>query len=328
MELNYNGKLGICIPTYNRKYHLARLLDSLLEEIANSRYPIFISDNASTDGTETMILNFKKRYENIIYHRNDTNLGFYRNYLNSIQMAGTEYIWTLGDDDIVVKGGISKVISYLMDNTDFLLVNSIMMNRDMNAIKSKKVIECTQDIFYAPGGSRSPFYDLMHKEYNTAISSMIIRRRLLLELLPKYLNESFELFNNSFSPLTIFYEAIQGGTGVFICDPILKMRDDHRSDREDIWEYHFIDHVIAFEYLVGRGYNLDGYRKYAYKNLSGAIFYAVISKGLKPGLKLVNEFVKRDELLPLHIKYVITVIDIIPPPVIRILYWILQKLRG
>lgn len=325
---NYNRTLGLCITTYNRKEYLGQLLKSVLKDVTRYQIPIFISDNSSSDGTDSFVLDFRKTYPNVIYRRNPENLGLYGNFLESIKMADTEYIWTLGDDDIIVDGAIGKIMSEIENNPDFILVNSTAVDKDAERVMITRIIKCSQDVRYVPGNGREPFYDLMPKEYNTFISSMIIRRELISHLLPKYEDRGFVLYNNSYMPLAIYYEAIKGKKGVFLCNPLVLMRDNHRADRENLWEYFYIGHLKACEYLGRMGYDIKGHRKYVYNGFMGVIFHTLLAKHGAPHIRLMNDIIKKDKIIPLHIKLLMELVDITPQIFIAELYRVMQKFRG
>ncbi len=328
MEVIGKDLLGICIPTYNRSVYLSECLRSVIDEFSPYGFPIYISDNCSTDNSTFVVSNFEKDYDNIKYVRNNSNLGLYRNILNVMQMAETRYIWLMGDDDIIVKGAVTKIMSELKNDPDFVLLNSTAVDKDAKRVMIDRIIKCCEDIEYKPGNSREPFYDLMPKEYNTFISGMIIKRQLISYLLPKYEDKGFILYNNPFMPLAIYYEAVKGKRGVFLCDPLVMMRDNHRADREDLWEYFYIGHLKACEYLEDVGYDIKGHRKYVYNGFMGVIFHTLLAKHGAPHIKLVNDIIKSDKVIPLHIKLLMKFIDISPSIFITEMYLVMQKVRG
>ena len=113
--------LSICIPTYCRAPYLQECLASLTKQFEQNSallnmVEIVISDNASTDNTTEIVSNFQKKYNNIKYVRNDTNVGPDENYIHSVLKANGTYGWLMGDDDFIVQGGISFVVDFLQQN--------------------------------------------------------------------------------------------------------------------------------------------------------------------------------------------------------------------
>ena len=126
-------KLSICIPTYNRASHLANCLNSIIVRGLNSNleFQICVSDNCSTDNTEDVVRNAQSSID-IKYNKNDRNLGHARNFLNVIAMADGEFVWLIGDDDLLMPYAIESLYK-LIDghpNVDFFYVNSFHLTTE------------------------------------------------------------------------------------------------------------------------------------------------------------------------------------------------------
>ena len=91
---------SVVIPTYNRSDYLNVAIKSVLRQSFND-YEIIVSDNASTDDTEKICKSFKNK--RIKYFKNSTNIGISRNIYKVIKLASGNYIFTLGDDDFILK---------------------------------------------------------------------------------------------------------------------------------------------------------------------------------------------------------------------------------
>ena len=110
--------LTICLPTYNRAKYLKMQLDrfsSMPQELWND-IRIFISDNCSTDETQSISEEYcGKEGMDIVYHRNDSNLGMDGNFVTCFKSSETKYVWLLGDDDIILIKRLPLVISLLKE---------------------------------------------------------------------------------------------------------------------------------------------------------------------------------------------------------------------
>lgn len=74
-ELTNNEKqISIIIPVFNNWIYTKNCLEKLFK--LDNNYEIIIIDNGSTDETQLEIENFKKNMHNLIYIRNEKNLGF------------------------------------------------------------------------------------------------------------------------------------------------------------------------------------------------------------------------------------------------------------
>jgi glycosyltransferase involved in cell wall biosynthesis len=80
-----------------------------------SRMRLLICDNASTDQTrevlEPLLLS-----QGQAYIRNEQNLGLIGNYCRCLELATTDFVWVVGDDDEVDKGCVSMIGSKLAAN--------------------------------------------------------------------------------------------------------------------------------------------------------------------------------------------------------------------
>ncbi len=108
-----SAKLSICIPTLNRAalledmlFHLCRLTADL-----EDRLEIVVADNASTDQTREVVEACPLK---IRYGRQTTTVGFTKNVLfATTELATGDYIWLVGDDDLILPGAIELILESL-----------------------------------------------------------------------------------------------------------------------------------------------------------------------------------------------------------------------
>ena len=111
-----NTILSICIPTYNRKNYLKQCLETMLPQVTKFGIPIFVSDNASEDGTEEMVKKLSSEYRFLFYKKQKMNVGVDINMLEVISLAQSKYAWWFGDDDVLIDGGIQYLLDILNKN--------------------------------------------------------------------------------------------------------------------------------------------------------------------------------------------------------------------
>jgi len=105
--------LTIAIPTYNRAACLRQLLSVLADQLKNEeRVELIISDNASPDETPTVVNDFISRGLQVRYMRNTQNVGSDANFLQCFEQARGKYVWLFSDDDLIVPGGVARVVTY------------------------------------------------------------------------------------------------------------------------------------------------------------------------------------------------------------------------
>lgn len=109
--------IEVLIPTYNRRESLEKNLKDLISYIKSEapKTSIFISDNASDDGTEEMVRKIIHSNSDVKvrYCRNEQNIGLEQNAVNCLKNASAEYVLFLGDDDYLVKGYLAYCIEQL-----------------------------------------------------------------------------------------------------------------------------------------------------------------------------------------------------------------------
>ncbi|NQT57645.1 MAG: glycosyltransferase family 2 protein [Bacteroidetes bacterium] len=123
-----NILLSICIPTYNRADFLRDAIKYILLSINNMHglVELIISDNCSTDGT-LRILEELPKHSWIHWSRNSINEGPVRNGLACLKLAKGEYIWFVGDDDVIRPEGLNHLLCVLREHIeiDYFVVNAI-----------------------------------------------------------------------------------------------------------------------------------------------------------------------------------------------------------
>ena len=132
MEINDNLKLSICIPTYNRAKYLKNCLNSILlaKSLTTLKFEVCISDNASKDKILPIINFYKKKKLVINYKRNSQNLGFGSNFYKVVKMAKGEFIWVIGNDDLLYIDALKKINELFIKNkeVEFFFINSSNLN--------------------------------------------------------------------------------------------------------------------------------------------------------------------------------------------------------
>lgn len=135
--------LSICIPTYNRAKYLDRLLAEILAPCEKLGIGVLVSDNGSTDNTQSILVKYKA-YGNLLCFRNNRNEGFDFNVLTLLQHVSSRYIWLMGDDDVFDVGYLPGIIELINKYPDFGLMyldHDLQDNNRPAALPIKKPIQ-------------------------------------------------------------------------------------------------------------------------------------------------------------------------------------------
>lgn len=122
-NLDARPLLSICISTYNRGAWLEVNLRNLFRQIPGptAEIEVLVVDNASDDTTEEVVKPYLDRPD-FRFLRNAKNVGMLGNLTVTAHEARGEYIWILGDDDLVKDRGVNKVVEVIKANPGVALI--------------------------------------------------------------------------------------------------------------------------------------------------------------------------------------------------------------
>ena len=177
-------KISICIPIYNRAKELNNLLESLLIEAENEKIQIVISDNASKDEIEEVILKYKNVFKNFKYIKNEKNMGFDANLDKVINYSDGEYIWLMGSDDLITENAIAELQTEIKNKKfDIYILNGKVKMR--NEIINRNGLRINQNREYLNLNENLEMYinDIKNdiSLFFAFISSLVIKREKYLE---------------------------------------------------------------------------------------------------------------------------------------------------
>ncbi len=145
MHLLIRPKLSICISTYNRADWLAVSLKNWagLYPKALQDVELLVCDNASTDHTLDVVKPYMSRSD-FSYHCNEHNVGMLGNLRKTANHCRGEYVWILGDDDLLMPGSIERVMGTLQSHQDISLV---YLNYSFTRIEDARTVSDFDDFF-------------------------------------------------------------------------------------------------------------------------------------------------------------------------------------
>lgn len=176
-----NPILSLCFPTYNRCVFLGKQLERLfsISSLLLEKVEIIVSDNCSTDDTESIVRDYIERGFSIKYYKNSHNLGMDGNFVSCFKKATGKYVWLLGDDDILIEPRFEQLLSFLSDG-NYGLVHIYQKN---NKDSINYVIYDDDNLF-----CRKISY------YSTFISANIVQTKYVPEIdFDKYMGTWFTL---------------------------------------------------------------------------------------------------------------------------------------
>jgi glycosyltransferase involved in cell wall biosynthesis len=116
------SSVGVGIPTYNRVKTLERALRSVLEQ-THSNLEIIVSDDASTDDTETLCRTIAAQDTRIRVIRQAHNIGQFANFNLLFTEFRSPYVMVLNDDDWLEPDYVERCLTELGKHPDCVAVS-------------------------------------------------------------------------------------------------------------------------------------------------------------------------------------------------------------
>ena len=255
-------KVTIGIPTYNRKKYLKEALDSIVKQ----DYPnieIIVSDNASQDGTESFMQEYMSLNAgiNLVYLRNDCNLGPSANWQNCIDNAKGEYCLILSDDDVLTDGAVKKMVTafnsdvvIVIGNTQYINANGKIFGKHCNPAVT---LDCTG------------FWEArLKKGFHDTPSAVMYRTKLGQDYFKKLPQD------NSAMDMALDLMMSECGKVVCLSDFVVKYRIHAGNDTNNIYRC-ASSHKYLYDYFLKGNYSLEKMewlKDYCRNNILGAAF--------------------------------------------------------
>jgi glycosyltransferase involved in cell wall biosynthesis len=116
-------RVTVVIPTYNRPHWLADAIGSVLEQSYDD-FSLVVSDNASTDATESLVRRFDD--PRVRYVRQPVHLDLNAHFTRCLELgtATSEYAFLLPDDDLMLPRLLETAVDLLDRHPNVGLVHS------------------------------------------------------------------------------------------------------------------------------------------------------------------------------------------------------------
>jgi glycosyltransferase involved in cell wall biosynthesis len=328
--------LSICIPTYNRPNQLPNCLHSiyLAKKNGNLDFEVCISDNGSSYDVNKIVDRYRNKL-NIKLNINKENLGYQTNLQKAISIASGEFVWAIGDDDLLTLDSLSKVHDILnkFSDVDFFYVNSYhldynFLSKFQKPFNTRYLPENMPKLSKKKDQMKCHFWDLI--DYKVSFDFLmgnfanIFKRKNWMnnvQCLDKELLKDTRVGSNLDSTcgyIKIYANAFKNSKAFFYPEALTV---NSYGIREWAPMYPFIEIVRLpemLDYYYSRGLSLKKYiinKNFALRNFSN-YFLKILISGKKGGLNYVNFY--RHVFLNL----------IYPNVYLSVLYFIFRKLKN
>lgn len=130
--------VSIGLAVYNGEKYLREALDSILAQTFTD-FELIISDNASTDRTREICLEYAGRDKRIRYHRNATNIGGANNENQTFCMSRGKYFRWAAHDDVLAPRLLERCVEYLERTPSVVLCQTGIVVIDAEGRKIEKI---------------------------------------------------------------------------------------------------------------------------------------------------------------------------------------------
>jgi hypothetical protein len=115
--------VSICLPVRNGADSIAAVVRSVVAQ-DHSNLELVISDNASTDDTESVCRELAQSDHRIVYHRQPENVGLLANFVFTLSRARGSFVRWIGDDDWLSPDYVSRGVAALSARPEAILATT------------------------------------------------------------------------------------------------------------------------------------------------------------------------------------------------------------
>lgn len=155
---NKGPLVSVVIPAYNSKNYIIQAIESVWRQQGDFAIEIFVVDDASTDGTDRLVEEWKAKHEpqssgtggcscTLTYLKNPKNLGVAETRNRAIRLAKGEYLAFLDADDWWSEDKLRRQIGLLRKKHAVLCATARELMRE-DGSSMGKIIEIPSEITY------------------------------------------------------------------------------------------------------------------------------------------------------------------------------------
>jgi abequosyltransferase len=232
-------KLSVCIPTLNRGGFIGETLESIICQ-ATDEVEIVIVDGGSTDQTEQVVAQFRRRFPRLRYFRAGKKLptkslapsgtGFDRDCNHAVELANGEYCWLFTDDDLLKPGALSAVLQAAQQTYDVIVVNAEVRSGNFSKVLEPSMLRMDCDKRYPPE-EREAFFSQV-ANYLSFVGGIVVKRDVWLA------REKDQFRGTGFIHIGVLFQSPLTGPTLVIAEPLITIRfgDAHYMGSPRVFE--------------------------------------------------------------------------------------------
>jgi len=166
------------IPTFSRPRLLRRAITSVLSQ-TYADLVLWVYDNASDDETAAVVRTFAARDARVRYHRHETNIGGFENFLYAMERVETPYFAFLSDDDALFPNCYEVCMNGFASYPDaYLSAGSTVEVDDAGLVRYAPIARWPREGRYAPPDGLFMMLDNRHPTW----TAVVFRREALRDV--------------------------------------------------------------------------------------------------------------------------------------------------
>jgi glycosyltransferase involved in cell wall biosynthesis len=171
--MNSTDLLTIAIPCYERKDFILEALESALNQTVKCK--IIVVDNCSSHNYFEKICQEK----GVTYYKNEKNIGLFPNINRCYELADTEYVKILDDDDLLLPTYVESFLKAhkLHPDIDVYYTNYLLLSA-----KGEKPNKEILPFGYLPNGEKVLEYGILHRLGFPYMTAAIKKSKAKLDL--------------------------------------------------------------------------------------------------------------------------------------------------
>jgi glycosyltransferase involved in cell wall biosynthesis len=283
-------------------------LNSIISCSSNTylKFQVCISDNNSSDNTEDVVKATKSLID-IKYNKNTSNLGIPKNFIKVVSMADGDFVWLIGDDDLLMPYAIEELYKLIDSHpeVDFFYANSFhltteFLNNYPSPFDTANLPNAMEPFSKWPNAGKMSFLELIDPkvsfDFLGGMFLSVFRRenwmRNVNVLDDKALQDSrtFSHFDNTFPHVKIFAKAFASSQAYFNKMPLSVCLSGAREWSSFYPLIHSVRLVEALQEYRNNGLPYWKYiycKNYALNNFLPEFIYIILRKN-KSGYAYIN----------------------------------------
>ena len=264
--------LSILIPTYNgASKYITDVLDCLVRGVSlcdKNEIEIIVSNNASSDNTESILSEYEK-YPFFKHYYNEENLGSAKNIILLTDTYATGlYGWVLGDDDLIDPLSIPFILETIkLTDVDYLSLGFNFI-QDKSEVSSNQYLKDDVVLMsYAATLEKGGSGNMLGTFMSSAIFKVSLFRSIKKDIITSSFDTYQSIFPNGYINATAFFDKKCAYISKHIVFPIVHRKDWATSENN----YMICSKIIPelYDYIISLGVEekelIDSYNLILYK---------------------------------------------------------------